>query len=220
MQELDDLDKVLDRLLAPDGCPWDREQTLESMRASLQEETSEVIEAINFNDAAQLKEELGDLFFNVLFLCKLAEKEFGFTPSEVLKHITQKLIRRHPHIFGEAQAATTEDVLKQWESIKQQEKKQVFKSVLDDIPQALPLLAKVQKNIKKMKKTRFSLSVIENKDIQDEEELGRVLFGIVAQAQEKGLDAEQALAKFLALQTKAFREWESSVVCSPKFGPF
>jgi tetrapyrrole methylase family protein / MazG family protein len=220
MQELDDLDKVLDRLLAPDGCPWDREQTLESMRASLQEETSEVIEAINFNDAAQLKEELGDLFFNVLFLCKLAEKEFGFTPSEVLKHITQKLIRRHPHIFGEAQAATTEDVLKQWESIKQQEKKQVFKSVLDDIPQALPLLAKVQKNIKKMKKTRFSLSVIENKDIQDEEELGRVLFGIVAQAQEKGLDAEQALAKFLALQTKAFREWESSVVCSQKFGPF
>lgn len=102
MREFDELIEIIDRLLGPDGCPWDKEQTLQSLRSSVLEEVCEVIEAIDLNDNAHIKEELGDLFFNTIFLCKIAEKEKRFTVTEILKELNEKLIRRHPHVFGES----------------------------------------------------------------------------------------------------------------------
>lgn len=126
MQEFQSLIDIIERLLAPDGCPWDREQTTRSMRSCLIEETNEVIEAIDHDDNRQMEEELGDLLFNVVFLCRLAEKEGRFNLKDVLQSIIAKLIRRHPHVFGEGKIlATTEEVLKQWKEIKEQEKKSI-----------------------------------------------------------------------------------------------
>lgn len=123
MKEFDELKDVIEKLLAPNGCPWDREQTLMTMRKSLLEETKEVIEAIDLNDNEKIEEELGDLFFNVLFMSRLAEKEGRCTIGAILKHIIAKLIRRHPHVFGDAKVETAEDVIKQWNEIKKSEKK-------------------------------------------------------------------------------------------------
>jgi tetrapyrrole methylase family protein / MazG family protein len=133
MDEFKSLTDTLKRLLAPDGCPWDREQTMQTMRHLLVEETYEVIEAINLNDNRQMEEELGDLLFNVVFLCMLAEKEKRFTLQDALKHVVAKLVRRHPHIFGEVKLKTSEEVLKQWNEIKQNESsgKDSFRKIID-----------------------------------------------------------------------------------------
>lgn len=122
MEAFDRFVDVVDRLLGPGGCPWDREQTLLSMRKDLLEETNEVIEAVESGDSDHIAEELGDLFFNVVFLCRLAKKEGHTNIPQVLKGITEKLIRRHPHVFGDAKVESSEDVLKQWEAIKRDEK--------------------------------------------------------------------------------------------------
>lgn len=200
MKNFNELVSIIERLLAPDGCPWDREQTLSSMRSSLLEETSEVIEAINLNEPEKIEEELGDLFFNVVFLCKLAEKEHLFTLEEVMAHISAKLIRRHPHIFGDAKVKSSEEVLKQWEEIKKVEKgNQAQKHLLEGIPKNLPSLARAQKIIKRLKNSGEKLErLLSAPSLEDEDSLGKLLFNLVAQASQKGLDAEQGLSKFLS----------------------
>lgn len=115
--------KIIDLLLGPEGCPWDRKQTLLSMRASLMEEAGELVEAIDSGEKNNIVEEIGDLFFVVLFLARLAEKEGKGSVNEALQSINEKLIRRHPHIFGEEKKQLTEEeVLRQWQQIKAQEK--------------------------------------------------------------------------------------------------
>lgn len=206
MEEIKELIDVINRLLAPDGCPWDREQTLLSMRNSLLEETCEVIEAIDLNDPNLIEEELGDLFFNVYFLCCLAQKEEKTTISNILKGITTKLIRRHPHIFGSAKIENSDEVLEQWEKIKKTE--QSRSSLLDGIPKNLPALSRAQKILKKIKKTSFKPASEEMDTNQNEEALGAHLFDLVSKSVEKGLDPEHALKRYLANLESQFKEWE------------
>jgi tetrapyrrole methylase family protein/MazG family protein len=212
INELKQLIEIIDRLLAPGGCPWDREQTLMSLRTNLLEETTEVIEAIDLNDSHHIEEELGDLCFNVLFLCRIAEKEKHSNMTKVLQGISEKLIRRHPHVFGDAQIDSSDAVIKQWNEIKQKEKgKEHRKSALDGIPKQLPALARAQKIIKKMHKEEFKFPKKERslKDIHDESSLGELLMSIVAEASSKGLDAEHALRKALTHSEKEFRTFEA-----------
>lgn len=122
MQELNRLIEIVDKLLSPEGCPWDREQTLNSVRKHVIEEANEVVEAIEKGDNEHMAEEVGDLLFNVLFLCRLGEKENRFTTSQVIQTLCDKLVRRHPHVFGGEKLETSEQVLKQWKEIKQREK--------------------------------------------------------------------------------------------------
>ena len=207
MEEFKSLIYTLERLLAPDGCPWDREQTLQSMRSSLVEETFEVIEAIDLDDNHLIEEELGDLLFNAVFLCLLAEKEKRFTLQDALKHVVAKLIRRHPHIFGGEQLKTSEEVLKQWDVIKQSEKKGHRQSALDGIPKDLPALAKAQKFAKKLAKKQF---VLQKKSLSPEEQAGEELWKAVQYLEQQGIQAEQALRKRLVQIEAEFRDWEQN----------
>lgn len=212
MDEFEDLLAVIERLLAPDGCPWDREQTLQTMRALLLEETCEVIEAIDIDNNLLIEEELGDLFFNVVFLSKLAEKERRFTLKDVLRHITAKLIRRHPHIFGEANVNTSEEVLKQWEAIKQAEKgNQAHRSALEGIPKGLPSLARAQKMGKKLRDLQFFVEMKAEDFPSVEDRAGQALWELVQQLAQQGISAEEALRKRLAGLEEEFRAWENTI---------
>ncbi len=153
---LAELCDIMRRLLAPDGCPWDREQTLESLRPYLIEEAFEVLEAIETGTPAEHCEELGDLLMNVVFHAALREQEGAFTIDDVVRGISDKLVRRHPHVFAEAQADSAEQVVVQWEEIKRRERSMKAEASSDPdaaaapprtlagVPLALPSLARAQ----------------------------------------------------------------------------
>lgn len=207
MDEFKNLVDTLKRLLAPDGCPWDREQTMQSMRHSLVEETFEVVEAIDLNDNRLMQEELGDLLFNAVFLCLLAEKEHRFTLQDALKHVVAKLVHRHPHIFGGPELKTSEEVISQWEEIKKGEKEGQQKSALDGIPKDLPALAKAQKIAKKLEKQKFTLQKPVD-SLSNEERAGEMLWKAVQSIAQQGIQAEHALRKRLVQIESEFRNWE------------
>lgn len=213
MRAFDELIQILERLLGPDGCPWDQAQTLHTLRTSAFEEVCELIEAIDLNDNAHILEELGDLFFNVTFLSLVAEKEKRLVFNHVLEELNAKLIRRHPHIFGEGKKIHTLDELHhQWESIKKEEKgKENRVSVLDGISKTLPSLARAQKILGKIKKTSYEMSWSkEHLHVDDEKTLGQHLLSLVQLAQEKNIDAEQALRNALAHLEKDFLDYEKN----------
>ncbi len=148
----DDLRAVVKQLREPDGCPWDRAQTHESMHDCMIEEAFEVIEAVNNKDVDNLREELGDVLLQVLMHSLIAEEEGEFTFSQVVDELAKKLVRRHPHVFGEqVSAATPEEGLGRWEAIKKQEKKS-DKGELSRIPHELPPVMRAKKVIKKAEK--------------------------------------------------------------------
>ncbi len=206
MNAFKELLSTIDCLLGPSGCPWDKEQTLQSMRHSLLEETYEAIEAIDLNENQLIEEELGDLLFNLFFLCRLAEKEGRFTLDNALQTINAKLIRRHPHVFDEKDLKTSDEVLKQWDEIKQKEKND-RPSALDGIPKDLPALMKAGKIGKKLAKCQFQSS---KRDFNPEEQAGETLFKLVKELSSHGIKAEQALSKRLTQIEKEFRQTESS----------
>ncbi len=123
-EKFDELVRIMDRLRGEDGCPWDQEQTLASVFDCMRDELDEVREAVEAEDGASLGEELGDLLFTLVFAVRIGRENEWFTMDDVLGGICEKLIRRHPHIFGEKQDLTTEEVLAQWERIKAEEKRQ------------------------------------------------------------------------------------------------
>ena len=208
MLEIENLLKTLNTLLGENGCAWDRAQTMLSMRPSLLEEACETIDAIDSGDKAHIEEELGDLFFNAVFLCFLAEKEKCCTLQSVVGKLNEKLIYRHPHIFGDVEnLSTPEAVLEQWDTLKTTEKgKDSRKSVLDGIPKALPVLARAQKVLGRMKKQGIV------PDFQDESTpemtFGNSLLKLVAEAQAQGIEAEFALRNVLDKAEAAFRAQE------------
>jgi tetrapyrrole methylase family protein / MazG family protein len=213
MKEFDELLEVTDKLLGPGGCPWDQEQTLHSLRHCVVEETYELIEAIDSEDNSHILEELGDFLFNAVFFCKVAEKEERFKMKEVLDVITQKLIRRHPHVFGDAKIKTVDELYVQWEKIKKEEKGKTHrKSALDSIPKKMPALSRAGKALKKMVKSHYPHlpDVSTQKTFQNEEALGQALLRMVAVAQAQDLDAELALRKALASLEKEFRKFEKT----------
>lgn len=212
MHPLNSLLELIERLLGPGGCPWDQKQTLASMRPNLMEEAYEVIEAIDLEDNSHMEEELGDLLFNVIFLCRLAKKEGRFTLEDVLTRLVAKLIYRHPHVFGEAECKNGEEVLKQWERIKHIEDKGKNRhSLLDGIPKNLPSLARAQKMLKKLKKSpeQSFFSKMEPTNLSPEELAGERLWELTQELDNQGIQVEQALQKKLTQLEAAYRASET-----------
>jgi len=136
--------QLMARLRGPDGCPWDRAQTANSLRPFLIEECYEVVDALDEGDPGKMKEELGDLLFQIIFHSRIAEEKGEFTISDVITANTEKMVRRHPHVFGDAVLATDREVLANWEQIKRQEKgHQDRTSMLEGVPRSLPALRPV-----------------------------------------------------------------------------
>ena len=159
-----ELVEVMARLRAPGGCPWDRKQTFESIKPYLLEEAYEVMDAIDQHDWRGLEEELGDLLLQPVFFAEMAAEKGLFSVADSLDAINQKLVRRHPHIFGDAKADTPEEVLTRWNEIKKQEKAEqgvpAMASVLDSVPKNLPALMEADKVSKKAAGLGFDLSLI------------------------------------------------------------
>lgn len=159
--------EIIRKLRSKDGCPWDREQTHESLKQCLIEECYEVIEAINNNDYENLCEELGDILLQVAMHSVIAEEEGKFTIDRVISEESSKMIRRHPHVFGDAKAETSDEVLKNWENIKDKEKKDVnLKEDLLSIPKALPANIRAQKVLKKAAK--YGINLGSDKELIDD----------------------------------------------------
>jgi MazG family protein len=220
--------QVMRRLLAPDGCPWDREQTLETLIPFLIEESYEVIEAIENGHPVEHCEELGDLLMQIVFQTALREAQGDFDMDDVVSAITDKLIRRHPHVFADASAATSSEVLAQWEAIKAEEKRarggeETRTRVLDGVPTALPALPQAQKISARVAKVGFdwedaagcSRKVREELDEVEraaasgdadavEAEIGDLLFAVVSLARKHGCDAETALRRASRRFTRRF----------------
>jgi tetrapyrrole methylase family protein/MazG family protein len=176
----DDLVRVLARLRSPDGCPWDREQTHDSIKPNLLEETYEVLEALDRDNPEQLSEELGDLLLQVLFHCQLASDSGAFTVDDVMKRLTEKLVRRHPHVFEETKAPdaprTAEDVLARWEVMKQAERKRQGKepSVMDGVAASLPALLRAYQVQARAARVGFDWSKIDEVMHKLDEEWGEL----------------------------------------------
>ncbi len=208
IEEFKELLSVTDQLLGPEGCPWDREQTVISMRESVLEEACEVIEAIDEGSNADLIEELGDLLYNVVFFCKLAEKEGRFQTVNPIRAIREKLIARHPHVFGSKKLKDMDAIIEQWEEIKKEEKSH-RESLMDGIPKGLPALARAYKVAGKMARADYQFYA-EEELFESEEVLGSLLWIVVRQARNQGINPEMALRKEMLNQEKAFREWEQT----------
>ncbi|MBI5179619.1 MAG: nucleoside triphosphate pyrophosphohydrolase, partial [Nitrospinae bacterium] len=142
-KKLSDLVAVMDRLRDEKGCPWDLQQTHETLKPYLIEESYEVVEAIESGNPQLLKEELGDLLFQIVFHARLAKERGEFTLDDVIHHVIEKMVRRHPHVFAGHEAKDAEDVLQKWEKIKSGEKQR--ESVLDGIPKQLPTLIRAKR---------------------------------------------------------------------------
>jgi len=201
--------QIIAQLRAPDGCPWDRAQTPQSLRRYLLEEAYEALEAIDLDEPQKLKEELGDLLLQIVLQAQIAGEQGQFTIDDVIAHIHAKIIRRHPHVFGDLKGATVEKIEQNWEKIKRAEKSEAkeaaLTSFLKDIPKGLPALTEAEDM--QQRAARVGLWNGEADDIewrtgqalnrwrehQDAEALGEALFMLVDQARRAGLDAESAL---------------------------
>ena len=212
-RSLPDLVGLMQRLLAPSGCPWDREQTLESLLPYLVEETYEVVDALHSGDVRDHAEELGDLLLQIVFQAELRHAEGAFGIDDVVRGIVDKLVRRHPHVFGEALAKTSEAVLANWAKLKAVEKaKKGRQGALDGIPRSAPALVRATRAGEKAGAVGFDWPDAAGvRDKVDEElgeldracqagdrgqmmhELGDTLFALTNLARKLGLDAENAL---------------------------
>lgn len=219
---------VMRRLLAPDGCPWDREQSFESIRKFVLEEASEVIDAIEGGDRAHIKEELGDLLLQVVFLSELGRAEEAFGLDDVVSGIVEKLVTRHPQVFGDLDAKDADEVLRNWEKIKAEEKK--GRALLEGVPRALPALVRATRIGEKVARVGFDwedargsrAKVTEELGELDhaiaggdadavEEELGDVLFALVNLSRHVKVDAEGALRRTIDKFTRRFSHVEARV---------
>ena len=229
MSEVSRLREIVARLRAPDGCPWDREQTHESLRAALVEECYEAVEAIEKADDANLREELGDLLLHVVMHAHMAGERNAFTFEEVVEGICEKLVRRHPHVFGEARADDTREVLRQWEQIKREEKGDRA-SVMDGLPASLPALMRAQIAQKKAARVGFDWAEAgevfakveeeiaelkealgQGKPRRVEEEMGDLFFTLVNLARKLGVDSETCLAGSTGKFIKRFQAVEAEI---------
>jgi tetrapyrrole methylase family protein/MazG family protein len=211
------LEEIVARLRAPDGCPWDREQTHASLRRFLVEEAYEALAALDEGSPAKLREELGDLLLQIMLHSQIAAEEGDFTVHDVIEGIAAKLLRRHPHVFGDVKVETAEDVVLKWEAIKDEERGE-DRSLLADVPAAMPALAhsqslqeraaatgfewpRVEDALAKLSEEVAELAQAKSRE-QQREELGDVLWMLVSLARKLELDAEEALR----LAARRFRE--------------
>lgn len=225
--------EIMRQLRAPGGCPWDREQDLASLRRYTLEEAYEVVQAIDDGDRDELRAELGDLLLQIVFVSQIAAEDGDFNVAEVAEGISDKLVRRHPHVFGDVQVNDSADVLRNWEAIKRRERS--LDSVLDDVPLSLPGLERAQKFGKRaaqigfdwphtgqvLAKVREELEELEQAirerrqtpGVNDaiEEELGDLLFVLTSLARHLGHSAEICVNRASAKFERRFRQLEKGV---------
>lgn len=227
--------RIIARLRAPDGCPWDREQTPQSLRGDLLEEAYELVEAIDEGEAAHVREEIGDLLLVATMMAYIHEEGSDFSVAEVLREVSEKLVRRHPHVFGSAKVGSSEEVLKQWQEIKVQVEGRPKKdSVLDEVPKALPPLERAYKMQKKAAKVGFDWRAAP--DVWDkireelgeseaaceeaarggdqaalEEEIGDLIFSVVNVSRFLGVNPSLALQRCNEKFSRRFRYVEKSM---------
>jgi tetrapyrrole methylase family protein/MazG family protein/ATP diphosphatase len=224
---------IMQRLLAPDGCPWDREQTLESLRNYVIEEAHEVVDAIDRGTPQDLREELGDLLLQIVFQSELARAKGWFGPDDVVSAICDKLVRRHPHVFGEQKVSGTAEVLTNWELIKAEEKK--GRGALDGVPLALPSLLRALRMSEKAARVGFDWpdgqgardkvgeelgeldeAVRAGDAAASERELGDLLFALVNYARKLSIDPEAALRGTLARFESRVRSVEAAIAAEDR----
>ena len=213
LNSLSKLIKITDTLMGEDGCPWDKVQTRESLKPYLVEETYEVLEALDENDPEKIKDELGDLLYQILFHSKISSLKGEFDFRDVIDNLSEKMVRRHPHVFKDAKLSTPDQVIEQWEDIKKKEKNKTNqKSILDSIPINHPSLIRAQKIQKKAAKEgfdwekindvfdkldeeiiEFKEAVLAKKNMDIQSEIGDIIFVITNISKFYKIDAEEEL---------------------------
>lgn len=195
----EDLCDIVKILRAPGGCPWDAEQTHKTIRGNFIEEVYEFIEGIDNDDNAIMREELGDVLLQVVFHARIAEDNSEYFLDDVLTDICKKLIIRHPHVFGDVKADTTEQVLDNWNAIKMQTKGQkTAKEALDGVSRSLPSLMRAEKISSKLNKYGHGFAteddiISASSSLKTEEDIGKLLYLVTSYAKSKGIDPEKAL---------------------------
>jgi NTP pyrophosphatase (non-canonical NTP hydrolase) len=188
---------VMARLRAPDGCPWDREQDHRTLRYHAIEEVYELLDAIEAGDDAEMAEELGDLLLQIVFHCQMAAERQAFTFEDVARGLVRKLIHRHPHVFGDAEARTAAAVWEQWDRLKHAEKqgtRHARASALDGIPRRLPALLRAQKLWKKARRANLAPAPEpRGRGPRTPATVARALFELAALCQDRGWSAEELL---------------------------
>ncbi len=220
-----DLVTLMAKLRSPDGCPWDRKQTPESLKPFLVEECYEVIDALDEGSPGKVKEELGDLLFQIVFHARIAEERGQFTIRDVIAANVEKMIRRHPHVFGDARLSTDKEVLAHWEETKKKEKGyEERKSVLEGVPRHLPSLlrahslqeraarvgfdwSRIDEALPKLDEemAEFKESLKKEDSASIEEELGDIFFMLVNISRFLGVNPEEALRKTISKFIQRFR---------------
>lgn len=203
MKEIEQLDQVMKKLRSPEGCPWDREQTHKSLNECLLGEVAEYMDAAEDGDDQAMREELGDLLMQIVLNAAIAEERGAFTLRDVAADVTEKMIRRHPHVFGDAEVETAKDVVKLWEEVKKEEKKE-RKSVLDGIPRHVAL-HQAERMQKKAAKLGFDWSRQEEIVEKIQEELDELKAELKAGNEER-IDSECGDLLFAAVNLIRFRK--------------
>ena len=224
---------IMRRLRGPSGCPWDREQTPTSLKPYLIEEAYEVIEAIESGDVDGLREELGDVLFQVVFHAQVAAERGEFTMREILAALADKMVSRHPHVFGDVNVENPQQALAQWEAIKQREAETRGRrrSVIDGVPRALPALVRAQRIQSKAARVNFdwpnagaawakveeevreaSAALSAGNPERFREELGDLMFSLVNVARLSGLDAEDVLQRAIEKFRRRFSTMENELI--------
>jgi MazG family protein len=231
---LENLLSIMDRLRGPDGCPWDREQTLETLKVFLLEEAYEVLDAMDKNEAGPLKEELGDLLFQIVFQSRIAAELGWFDFQQVADAIVEKLVRRHPHVFGDSKLTSSGQVIEQWEELKEAERREAaLPSRLGGVPSRLPALLRALRLSEKAARTGFDWSTAADvfTKVREEvgeweeatnqgdpeaarRELGDLLFSLVNVARKIGVDPEAALQGTNDEFSRRFAEMERLLMAS------
>ena len=210
---IEDLLKVMAKLRSPKGCPWDLEQTHLTLRRHAIEEVYELIDAIEARDDHEMTEELGDLLLQVVFHCQLARERGAFDFEKVTRTLVEKLIRRHPHVFGATKVKNVDEVWANWEKIKRAEKHGTHlerKSALDGIPKHLPALLRAEKLLKKAKKADLFAVEKSSKRKFSKTNLAKEFFELASFAQSRGWSAEELLAGEIKKQERQLRRQEQA----------
>lgn len=224
--------EIMKRLRSKTGCSWDKAQTPQTLRQTFIEETFETIDAINDDDALHVREELGDVFFNLVFIAECYSEQGKFTAADSLNEVCEKLVRRHPHVFGDSPAKTVEQVVNQWENIKQNVEGRKTESIIDSVPKGFPPLLRAVKILKKCAKSGFDWRSVEqtaSKVLEEyseveqefktekinrnalEEELGDFLLASVNLCRKLDVDPNAALEKAIQKFSKRFKYVEKSM---------
>jgi MazG family protein len=232
-RSFDDLVRLMTKLRGPEGCPWDREQSLADLKPFVIEEAYEVVDAIDRNDRHSLLEEVGDLLLEAVFIAEITREEKSFDIYDSITAIHDKLVRRHPHVFGDVEAGDAEQVLVNWEKLKNEERKAENKSVLAGVPQSLPALLKASRLTEKAARVGFDWrrtedvfdkideemgelrDAVANSDAASiEEEIGDLLFTLANVARKLEINPEEALQSTNRKFMRRFESMEAAVRAS------